>query len=340
MMYIPIILASILFVGLFIIYNRIVLPSSIDVLINEIENEELPNFVNGKTGFAKNGGIAISFEIMNSKNPNGETIVLVNAHGHSRLIWPIYFYKSFLDQGYTVIKYDNRGLGESDWMINWTKESPYSLEDMAKDAIAVLDKLKIEKAHFIGMSMGGMISQRIAISYPKRIQTLTSIMSSGYHGDPELVSVPKKFYFNIIGIMLLYGRKLKTISEKLKLDLSIHRLLKGKGNYKINDKAILQKAYYELTKRKGLNRKVADQHSTAIKISGSRYDDLSLIKCPTLVIHGTDDPLIKIAHAKKYAPLIENAKTLFIKGMGHDLPEKYIPDIQISIVENLKRKSS
>lgn len=172
--------------------------------------------------------------------PNGETIVLVSGHGQSKLIWPSYFYRPFLDQGYSVIKYDNRGLGESDWIIDWSKESPYTLEDMATDAIAILDSLNIEKAHFIGMSMGAMISQRIAISYPTRISTLTSVMSTGFYDDPALVSVSKRFYSNIIGITLLYGRKLKTNSQKMKF-LSTQRLLQGKGDNTINDKEILQK---------------------------------------------------------------------------------------------------
>jgi pimeloyl-ACP methyl ester carboxylesterase len=337
MLIIPVLLV---FVLLFIVYNRVRLPVNVNSLINEIKKEELPEFVTGKTGFANNNDIKIAYEILDSKKPNGETIVLINGHGQSRLVWPTYFYQPFLDQGYSVIKYDNRGLGESDWIIDWSKESPYTLEDMATDAIAILDSLNIEKAHFIGMSMGAMISQRIAISYPTRISTLTSVMSTGFYDDPALVSVSKRFYSNIIAITLLYGRKLKTNSQKMKFFLSTQRLMQGKGDNTINDKEILQKAYFELKVRKGFNSKVSDQHSLAIKISGSRYEELKNIKTPSMVIHGINDPLIKIEHAKKYATLIPNAKTLFIKGMGHDLPEKYIPDIFKSILKIITLNST
>jgi pimeloyl-ACP methyl ester carboxylesterase len=307
------------------------IPVNVNSLINEIKKEELPEFVIGETGFANNYDIKIAYEILKSKKPNGESIILINGLGHSKLVWPTYFYQPFLDHGYNVIKFDNRGLGESDWILDWTKENPYSLEDMAADAIAVLDALNIGQAHFVGMSMGGMISQRIAISYPTRILTLTSVMSTGFYEDPELVSTSKPFYANIIGVTILYATKLKTDAQKMKFNLSIQRLLKGKGDYKIDNKKILQKAYYEINRRKGFNSKVTNQHSLAIKISGSRYEELKNIQTPSVIIHGTNDPLIKIEHAKKYAPLIPNSQTLFIKGMGHDLPEKYVPDILKSI---------
>ena len=340
MLYMLIIPVLLVFVLLFIVYNRVRLPVNVNSLINEIKKEELPEFVTGKTGFANNNDIKIAYEILDSKKPNGETIVLISGLGQSRLVWPTYFYQPFLDQGYNIIIFDNRGLGESDWIMDWTKENSYSLEDMATDAIAVLDALNITQAHFVGMSMGGMISQRIAISHPTRILTLTSVMSTGFYGDPDLVSVSKTFYANIIGVTLLYASKLKTDAQKMKFDLSKQRLLKGKGDYKIDNKKILQKAYYEIIKRKGFNSKVNDQHSLAIKISGSRYEELKNIKTPSMVIHGINDPLIKIEHAKKYATLIPNAKTLFIKGMGHDLPEKYIPDIFKSILKIITLNST
>jgi len=338
MLYIFTITVLLTFMLCFTVYNRVKLPKNIDSLINEVKNEKLLEFVIGKTAFTTNSGVKIAYEIIENKKSNGETIVLVSGHGQSKLIWPSYFYRPFLDQGYSVIKYDNRGLGESDWIMDWSKESPYNLEDMATDAIAILNSLNIEKAHFIGMSMGAMISQRIAISYPTRISTLTSVMSTGFYDDPALVSVSKRFYSNIIGITLLYGRKLKTNSQKMKFFLSTQRLLQGKGDNTINDKEILQKAYFELKVRNGFNSKVSNQHTFAIKNSGSRYNELERIRVPCLIIHGTNDPLIKIEHAKKYAQLIPNAKTLFIKKMGHDLPEKYIPDIHKSIFKNFKNK--
>ena len=335
MLYITIIVVLLIFVLLFRVYNRVKLPKNVASLIREINTENLPEFITGKTGFANNSDVKIAYEIIESETSNGKSIILVNGHGHSRLFWPTYFYQPFLDQGYKIIKYDNRGLGESDWMNNWSNDNPYSLEDMATDTIAVLDALKIEKAHFIGMSMGGMISQRIAISFPTRIASLTSIMSTGFYDDPELVTLPKKFYNNIVAVTLLYGRKLKSNPQKMMLSLATQRLLKGKGTYKIDDKEILQKAFYELTKRNGLNAKVSNQHTAAIRTSGSRYRELGKIRAPSLVIHGTDDPLIQIAHAKVYADLIPDVKTLFIKNMGHDLPKKYVSYLHKSIFKNI-----
>ena len=99
----------------------------------------------------------------------------------------------------------------------------------------------------------------------------------------------------------------------------------------------MQRGIYELNKRRGYNIKATDQHSLAITKSGSRYEELGQIEVPTLVIHGTTDPLIKFEHAEKYSKMIPNAATLFIEGMGHDLPPVYTPKMTKAILENLAK---
>lgn len=156
------------------------LPPKTDQLIREVLAERLPEFITGQTGRAMNGEVSIYYESMSGEDTSQGTILLINGYSSNMLYWLPYFYQPFLDAGYQVIRYDNRGIGMSDWLPNWTKKDPFSLEDMAKDGIAVLDELGIEKAHIIGMSMGGMIAQRIAISHASRALSLTSIMSTGF----------------------------------------------------------------------------------------------------------------------------------------------------------------
>ena len=303
------------------------LPSNIDELIQEVITEPLPELIKGKTGTVDNNGISIFYEIMGNENA-AETVILVNGHTQTMLDWKPHFCQPLLDAGYQVIRYDNRGIAMSDWLEDWhVKTNNYNLEDMATDAIAILDFLKIKKAHVIGQSMGGMIGQRLAISNAERVSSLTSIMSTGFYYDPKLVSVPFNFLKNFISLNLRFKRTLNKVPVKMKFQLGIRKMLKGNGAYILDNKGILQQAFYEITQRKGFNSKAVDQHSHAIKSSGSRYDELKSIQAPTLVVHGTDDTLILFEHAKKYSPKIPNAHTLFIDGMGHDLPKLYTSQI-------------
>jgi len=298
-----------------------------DALIQEVQKEPLLDLVKGKTGMTKTGPVSIHYELISKGKENKGTILLVCGHTQTSLEWPTYLYEPLLAAGYQVVRYDNRGVGLSDWMANWTKKRAYQLEDMAKDGLAVLDTLGISKAHVIGVSMGGMIGQIMAINHSERVLSLTSIMSTGFYFDKELGDVPRQFMMDITRVSLRHGRGVKTEEGKLKLHLAIRQLLKGQGDYPFDDKSVLKRALVEVRTRKGYNMKATDQHSLAIKKSGSRYEGLKKLQVPTLVIHGTSDPLIPFKHAKKYSAMIPNVRTLFIEGMGHDLPAVHAPVI-------------
>lgn len=313
------------------------LPADINSIISQLQQAPIPDFITGETGKAINNGITIGYELIKNNGQNKGTIILIGGHSQILLDWPAYFYQPLVDAGYQVIRFDNRGVGSSDWMEDWTKKNAYTLEDMATDVIAILNRLSIPKAHVIGVSMGGMIAQRLAISHAGRVLSLTSIMSTGYYYDPELPGLPKGFYSKLIAVSLKYPVYNKNERNQLKLNLAIRHLLDGAGDYPIETKFILQRALYELRKRRGYNAKVMNQHSMAVQKSGSRYDELGQIEVPTLVIHGTTDPLVKFEHAQKYASMIPNATTLFIEGMGHDLPRIHAPKMITSILKNIEK---
>ncbi len=337
-LYILITILAIVLIGAYLFINSAPpLPKNVDEMIQQVKAAGIPEFITGRTGVAKNEAVTIGYEVIDSPTANQETIVLICGHTQILLDWPDYFYQPLVDAGYRVIRFDNRSVGSSDWMPNYDKKKPYLLEDMAKDVIAILDKESIDKAHIIGMSMGGMIGQRLAISHADRVLSLTSLMSTGFFYDPALTNVPKDFYRNLIAVSLKYPISSKKEATKLKLNLAIRQLQDGKGDYELDRKLVLQRGMYELNKRRGYNIKATDHHSLAIEKSGSRYDELGQITAPTLVIHGTTDPLIKFEHAQKYAPMIPNAATLFIEGMGHDLPTIYMPQMTVAILKNLAR---
>lgn len=315
--------------------SGIQIPAETDQVIDEVLAENnLPKFVAGKTGLAKSGDINIWYESMMPEGTPKGTILLVMGYGTTILGWPAHFYQPLVDAGYHVVRYDNRGLGMSDWMKKWDKKNPYTLEDMAKDGMAVLDALDVEKAHIIGVSMGGMIAQRMAISHAERVLTLTSIMSSGYMGDPSLPPVAKSFQHNLVRMTLKY--LIRSNSRKAaKFSVGIRMALRGDGPYEVNLKDAVQKALYERHKRRGSNPKVRDQHGAAIAASGSRLQELKHLDLPILVVHGKSDPLVIFPHGEKSASMMPNAKTLWIEGMGHDMPEIYMEEIHEAILKNL-----
>ena len=312
------------------------LPNQTEQIVEEVLEEELPELITGQTGIADNQGVSIWYELKTPADSIKGTVLLVMGYGSTALVWPKRFWQPILDAGYQVIRYDNRGLGESSWIEDWDKENPYTLEDMAKDGIAILDHLKIEKAHVIGVSMGGMIAQRMAISHADHLLSLTSIMSTGYMLDPGLPPVPPSFEKALLklGLKHLWNPSEENI---MKFSVCIPEMLKGNGGYENDIKAIAQRTLYELRKRKGFNRKVGLQHQAAIEKSGSRLEELDQIKAPTVIIHGTDDPLVIPPHGKKYAPLIPNAEIVWIEGMGHDFPHKYVGQVMTATLKNIKK---
>ena len=320
----------------FIQYGGPRLPKNINQLIEEVKNEPLPELMTGEKDFVENDGIRLCYEVIKPQGTPKGTVLLVHGLSSTLLDWPRHFFQPFLEEDYQVIRYDNRSLGESDWIQKTWKDNKYTLEDLARDGMAILDKLGIEKAHIVGVSMGGMISQRMAISHSERVLSLTSIMSTGFFDDSKLPQVPRPFLIGFTRAILLYGRDLTNMDNKLKLHLSIRKLLVGKG-YSTDDKYILQKAYYENTRRKGYNATAREHHSYAIKKSGSRYNELAQINVPTLVIHGTKDTLVPFPHGEKYAPMIPNVEKLFLKDMGHDLPKEYSGQMTAAILKNFAK---
>ncbi len=325
MIYLLAVLAILIMAFLIFLYSGIQLPKDTMQLIEEVRSEPIPDLVPEQTGYAKSGDISIFYNHISNEQTTKGTVLFVNGYSSTMLDWQPYIFEKMLEAGYAVIRYDNRGLGMSDWLDNWDKKKPYLLKDMANDGIAILDKLGIEKAHVVGMSMGGMIGQTMAIEHPNRVASLTSIMSSGYYHDPILTAVPTGFKLNFLRLLLRYTI-IRNETNALKAHLLAWKLLKGVG-YPLDKKNILKKALYELRKRKGYNIKVGQQHEAAIVKSGSRYEQLRQITAPTLVIHGKADPLILFEHAEKYAPMIPNAQTLFIESMGHDMPRVHNDEI-------------
>ncbi|BEH01831.1 hypothetical protein brsh051_11120 [Brooklawnia propionicigenes] len=163
------------------------LPPGTDAIIERVAGSDLSHVVAGETGHVDSGGVRIWYESIPAAGPEKGVVLLSTSMGGDSLFWPPGFIRDLGRAGYRVIRYDQRGTGASDWMPEWSRRHPYSLLDMADDAIAVLDALQVEKAHLIGLSLGGFVAQEVAIGHPGRVASLT-LMSTA--ADPTDASLP------------------------------------------------------------------------------------------------------------------------------------------------------
>lgn len=299
-----------------------------------------------QSGKAPVNGIEIYYETFGK--PENAAILLIMGLDAQCVIYGEALIKPLVDAGFYVIIFDNRDIGLSTWMNDgWHRSKPYTLEDMAKDSVELLDFLKISQAHLVGVSMGGMIAQQIAISYPNKVLTLTSIMSSGFTLNPKIAkNFKERFLLHLLPFFIKrFYIKNKYTEHKISVNnyLLTYRMLRG-TRFPFDENYFKTVFTESIEVRKGQNPRARYQQFCAIVASGSRLKKLNLIKAPTLVIHGTDDPLVNQKHAEIYAPLIPNAKLVIIEGMGHELPKgalsKILPEIISHVMcENLSNST-
>lgn len=322
---------------MYVVFGGPKLPPETDAIIDDVLQNELPQVIRGETGVVSSSGVNIWYEdIAPAGNPQG-TILLNMATAGDALIWPPAFIRSLTDAGYRVIRYDYRGTGMSDWMNDWDNKQPYSLEDMAGDAVAVLDARKVERAHLVGLSLGGMVAQEIAVHYPERVSSLTLMSTSGYAGDPNLPGLSSSYLLTSLaqGLPLLKYRLMGGEKNLIKERIAKMIAMSGSGNVDIRETAEL--VVYDLRERRGVNVKALFQHRAAADASGSRYDELKKIKVPTLIIHGMNDKIFPVEHGRKLAELIPDAQALWLEGSGHVFPYPGMNGVQEKIISHLGR---
>lgn len=275
------------------------------------------------TSIAYANGLQLAYESLG--DPSHPTILLIMGLGMQLIAWPDGFCQALVEQGYRVVRFDNRDCGLSTkvdqvpvpnmllnalrYRIGLPVAAGYSLYDMADDAAGLLDALGIFRAHVVGVSMGGMIGQTLAARHPDRVLSLTSIMSStGARNLPgptmeatlALLSRPRK---NDLQSLIEHQVKVFSVfgSPGFPYDQQVLR-------------AEIERALQRSRCARGIIRQLA-----AIMATGDRTRDMAHIKAPTLVIHGDKDPLVPVAAGRDTAAKIPGAKLRIIEGMGHDL---------------------
>jgi pimeloyl-ACP methyl ester carboxylesterase len=282
-----------------------------------------------------NGDVELCYETFG--DPSDPAVVLVMGLATQMVGWHEDFCEAFAERGYHVIRFDNRDIGRSQKMtgpvptirqlvLRDKRAARYTLEDMALDGFALLDHLGIERAHVVGVSMGGMIAQTMAARHPERVLSLVSWMSNTgarWSGQPSLRMYP-----------VLLRTPPRDRDGYLKHAVWVFSKI-GSPGFAPDDENLRRVA--GLSFDRGMNPAGSLRQLAAIIASGDRTPLLRTITAPTLVIHGLRDKLVPLSGGRATARAIPGARLLTIEGMGHDLPRDTWPRILDAIEENAAR---
>ena len=244
-------------------------------------------------------------------------VLMIMGLGGSNVAWGDNLIRGLVDNGYEVVIYDNRDTGASTSFDDWGQptlwlqllkhslrlpvNAPYHLNDMADDAVALMDSIGYSKAHIVGVSMGGMIAQIVAARYPQRTRSLISIMSSTM---ARHLPAPTD---------LAEGR--------------LRELAEGEAEAE-REAAIRNRGFFPQT---------MPRHLMAIFKAGDRSIEVAGIQASTLVLHGADDGLLPPAHGMHTAELINDARFVLLQDMGHNIPTALVPDIVAHMTQHMQR---
>ena len=268
-------------------------------------------------------GIQIEYETFGE--PDSPALLLIIGLGGQLTFWDEKLCQQLAQQGHYVIRFDNRDAGLSSKIeeagvpdIMKTIESkmkgetinpPYTIEDMADDAVGLLDALGIDKAHICGMSMGGMIAQTIVINYPEKVLSLISIYSRT--GDPEEPQAKPEV------VELLIAPPPEERAGYIEHMLKLWHAIAGPG-FPYDEEWL--RNFVAQSYDRAYNPEGTARQFVAIMAQKNRRPALKSLSTPTLVIHGADDPLVLVKGGKNTAADIPGAKLMIIDGMGHDMP--------------------
>lgn len=287
-------------------------------------------------------GLQIEYDTFGE--PNADPLLLIMGLGTQMTAWTPEFCNTLAGHGHYVIRFDNRDIGLStkfdgarapsrmqfvmNHLFRIGLKPPYTLQDMASDALGVLDALDIQSAHVVGASMGGMIAQLVAVSNPQRVKTLTSLMSSS--GDPKLPT-PRP---NVIRQIFTRRPATKDPAKMLSYAIRTAKLISSPGFPRSDEqwRELIQAANQRSFYPQGFKRQFA-----AIVADGSRVRRLQKIQSPTLVIHGKADVLVPVECGIDTARNIRDARLELIDGMGHDIPPQLVNQLTSLIASHTGR---
>jgi pimeloyl-ACP methyl ester carboxylesterase len=281
-------------------------------------------------------GIEIAYQEIGDQD--GEPLLLIMGLGTPMLAWDEEFCAMLADQGFRVVRFDNRDVGRStkvdsaglpkwtDMLLGRRRTAAYLLRDMAEDTTGLMDHLGIESAHVVGVSMGGMIAQAVAIRRPRRVRSLVSMMSTT---GSRWLGVPTWKAFGALFARPGAGRE-AAIEHSVKVFRAI-----GSPGYSRDEehlRKLIAASYDRSHSRAGVARQLH-----AITASGDRTAALEKLRLPATVLHGGSDPLIRPVAGRATARAIRDSRLRVFEGMGHDLPRELWPDFVEEIAATAQR---
>ncbi|RBP05683.1 pimeloyl-ACP methyl ester carboxylesterase [Roseiarcus fermentans] len=274
---------------------------------------------------AQANGVTIEYETFGA--PDAPAILLVMGLGMQLVAWPDSLCEGLARRGFRVVRFDNRDVGLSSPMpsagrlatsgmmaraaLRLPVRPPYTLDDMARDAVGLMDALGIAAAHVVGASMGGMIAQIVAAERPDRVRSLTSIMSSPVRVMPKA---------RVLGALLKPPARNR--EQAIRRMTAFFRLVGGSA-YPPTDSEL--RAKVDRSVARSFRPDSFARHLIAIQTAPSRVALLAHVRAPTLVLHGSEDPLVPLVGGEMTAAAIPGARLRIVPGMGHFLPEALVP---------------
>jgi len=289
---------------------------------------------------ARVGEIDLEYEDLGPRD--GRPLLLIMGLGAQMILWEDDLCAALIERGHRVIRFDNRDVGRSTRLVHagmpdmaraagaffggLPVEAPYTLSDMAGDAVGLLDALDIPAAHVVGASLGGMVAQTLAIEHPDRVRSLVSIMSTT--GRPELPPARPE----AMAVLLL-----PTPGDRdgyVERSVHVFRTI-GSPGFPFDEERVRRLAL--LSWDRGISPDGPARQLLAVIASGSRHERLAALRIPSLVFHGADDPLMPLEHARDTAACIPGAELVVVAGMGHDLPRPIWPRLVDAITQLTSR---
>ncbi len=296
-----------------------------------------------RTGTTLNGAIPLYYEDWGREED--PAIVLIMGLSGQLIVWPDVLVQGLVQAGFRVIRFDNRDIGLSG-KINFRPrmpvnramlmaslglpiEAPYTLHDMALDTLNLINELNLIKAHIVGISMGGMISQILCSQHPERISSLSLLMTSPLSRGLTTPPSPSMLWTMISGGF--GGRKPKGLERPRPEDVArFLDQLNGSG-YRSEFDRLVESA--ERSLKRSYHPSGVARQMLAVLATGDISALTRKIAVPTQIIHGKDDPLISWKAGKRLAELIPGSRLHLVDGLGHSLPLSFMPELQNRILE-------
>jgi pimeloyl-ACP methyl ester carboxylesterase len=280
------------------------------------------------------GQVALDVHVAGPQD--GEVVLLVPGLGTSRLAFPPELLARLHDEGFRTVAADNRDNGRSTVLPGQVTDlprgpdgwplAPYRLADMAQDLVGLLDHLQVDRAHVAGVSMGGMIAQHLAFTHPDRVHTLTSVMSTtGARG----VGRPHQRARWVLTTPPPTGDRDAYLDHAVALAHAV-------GTPGEIDEARVRARASAAWERGGVHPHGTARQFLAIRADGDRTGRLGAVRAPTLVLHGTQDPLIDVSGGHATAAAVPGARLTLVDGLGHDLPVGRLDDLLDPVLAHLR----